>query len=528
MGKKLKTKNRSVSEAEDYIYDPKDFEDKGDIVPNEFLQEGEYNIEQVMDMKIENGKKLYLIKWDGFPHSQNTWEPVEHLTKVLYMVEQFEDEYAKKKSMQEEDFSYLIQEDHPKEEVIFKKKKLKKLDEPVDGEEFIIKKRKLDSTENGSNSYEKRIVSKEDADEEGLNEGMMEISYDKSELDKPQKKEKKKLTKPFLPKASSVKDQDLTTMEELEDRLFKGNDEDIFRFLEKDTREVDKFGGIEDEEIISEKKVKNKEETKEPTIEIKSQKPQARSLKAILAKKQSSNITSHTSSKISSKKKDKTGGFRNKDKPKTIVSIKPGKDSGLLFLVEWQRRGDGVQPASSYVTSEDMKMHDPYFLIDFYESKLVRINKHKKSKQAKAASKTMEIERFNDNVPGKDNPNPIESQIIPIQDQPQLATTPTPDKNINKEQSPKIKDPNTSRMLEELDQHMSQPDQDFLHFDGSEEAMLTSLIQSDDKETKEGEGYISIEKATESSEHGNDNRGLTNEKGNKDKESQGDLVSVGS
>jgi hypothetical protein len=35
-------------------------------------------------------QKLYFIKWVGYSSKENTWEPVEHLSNVVYMVEEFE------------------------------------------------------------------------------------------------------------------------------------------------------------------------------------------------------------------------------------------------------------------------------------------------------------------------------------------------------------------------------------------------------------------------------------------------------
>ncbi|OCT53620.1 hypothetical protein CLCR_11418 [Cladophialophora carrionii] len=39
----------------------------------------EYNVESIQDHKWVKGQLLYFIKWQGYPASQNTWEPEEHL-----------------------------------------------------------------------------------------------------------------------------------------------------------------------------------------------------------------------------------------------------------------------------------------------------------------------------------------------------------------------------------------------------------------------------------------------------------------
>jgi len=41
-----------------------------------------YNIENILDIKVENRKKLYLIKWEGYGDEYNTWEPFENLVSA--------------------------------------------------------------------------------------------------------------------------------------------------------------------------------------------------------------------------------------------------------------------------------------------------------------------------------------------------------------------------------------------------------------------------------------------------------------
>jgi len=36
-------------------------------------------VEKILRMKTVKGKRVFYIKWKGFPDSDNTWEPEEHL-----------------------------------------------------------------------------------------------------------------------------------------------------------------------------------------------------------------------------------------------------------------------------------------------------------------------------------------------------------------------------------------------------------------------------------------------------------------
>jgi hypothetical protein len=51
-----------------------------------------YDVEKILAKKYEAGRLLYLVKWLDYPESQNTWEPLTHLTEVPELIEEFEKE----------------------------------------------------------------------------------------------------------------------------------------------------------------------------------------------------------------------------------------------------------------------------------------------------------------------------------------------------------------------------------------------------------------------------------------------------
>jgi chromodomain protein Y len=49
-----------------------------------------YTVEAILDKKLINGATHYLVKWKDYSKHQNTWEPLNHLTNVKWMIENYE------------------------------------------------------------------------------------------------------------------------------------------------------------------------------------------------------------------------------------------------------------------------------------------------------------------------------------------------------------------------------------------------------------------------------------------------------
>ena len=46
--------------------------------------------EAITKKRLKKGKTEYLVKWKGFSERENTWEPVENLGNVEWVIREFE------------------------------------------------------------------------------------------------------------------------------------------------------------------------------------------------------------------------------------------------------------------------------------------------------------------------------------------------------------------------------------------------------------------------------------------------------
>lgn len=63
--------------------------------------EQEYEVEKVLGKALVDGKEHYLIKWKGYPTSENTWEPTKHLRNAQQMIKDYHRENPRTEGRQD-------------------------------------------------------------------------------------------------------------------------------------------------------------------------------------------------------------------------------------------------------------------------------------------------------------------------------------------------------------------------------------------------------------------------------------------
>ncbi|XP_039752835.1 uncharacterized protein LOC120628522 isoform X1 [Pararge aegeria] len=76
---------------------------------------GEYVVEKILAKRFNPRRKHYeyLLKWEGYPHEQNTWEPVENMETCKHLLEAFEKQLARQKELKALRAQQQQQQQHP-------------------------------------------------------------------------------------------------------------------------------------------------------------------------------------------------------------------------------------------------------------------------------------------------------------------------------------------------------------------------------------------------------------------------------
>ena len=62
-----------------------------------FLEDDIYNVEKILAKKrTEDGEVRYLVKWEGYGSTENTWEPPENFSGCPHVLDNFEKKLRRK------------------------------------------------------------------------------------------------------------------------------------------------------------------------------------------------------------------------------------------------------------------------------------------------------------------------------------------------------------------------------------------------------------------------------------------------
>jgi reverse transcriptase-like protein/integrase-like protein/chromodomain-containing protein/aspartyl protease len=59
----------------------------------EVADDTEYEVEQILDTRKHNKERQWLIKWKGYGHEENTWEPIKNLTNCQPLLRQYRQQH---------------------------------------------------------------------------------------------------------------------------------------------------------------------------------------------------------------------------------------------------------------------------------------------------------------------------------------------------------------------------------------------------------------------------------------------------
>ena len=325
---------------------------KNDLSNEESEEEDFYNVERILDKKtLHNGSFRYLIKWEGYPDSQNTWEPLDNLSSVKEMVDEFEDllrEKGKEKYSLEALLSTGKNDSGNKQNVL---------------NTGIYKPKKAN------------ILLNDD-----------EETY--SDLSKTQKRKK-----------ILEENEEINLLGKIQKEYQK--DQDLQEDKKERDGEDDGKGQLNIETQINQSNIE-RQMNEDKTID-----------KNIKYDKKIENFTNKKEIKGRPKKKilPLEGHFKYRDKPKEILSVRNEKDTSLRFRISWYSRPDGIIPLDSSFSNDQLREYDPLFLLDFYESKIVLCSKRKRSNSENPNSENQNaenpnLENTNEENPNEENPNP--------------------------------------------------------------------------------------------------------------------------
>ena len=93
LGKIKANPNIHISKLKRYIPNPEQFQARKTAPPPPIIiknqEEEEYEVEKIIDMKTQKGKRQFLIQWKGYGPEENQWVPESHLEHCQKLLREF-------------------------------------------------------------------------------------------------------------------------------------------------------------------------------------------------------------------------------------------------------------------------------------------------------------------------------------------------------------------------------------------------------------------------------------------------------
>lgn len=304
-----------------------------DLNDIESEEEGFYEVEEILDKKKVGAKWKYHIKWVGYGFNQTTWEPMQNLKNVDYMIEEFEKNWQapiknkqgkkppKRNSTKNQNhLSYSAVSDIIKENLqeqnqrqIFKshENNSKIIDEELPhNNQMINKKRKFN-----------KVDGEKDEDMNNASQEIKQMNY-KNLSDNNIK------STPYLNSSAMMTDNSQLSERSLHSKEINPN--------------VISSGNLKNDNKVPLSNLRNR--LNEEAIIIGDDENYAQKI---------------------------YGSFESKDVPIRLITARlVGSNNDVNCLVEWVPRDNGIKPSDSFISNKILREKCPNILLDFYESRL--------------------------------------------------------------------------------------------------------------------------------------------------------------
>ena len=316
-----------------------------------------YNVEEILDKRKSGRYYEYLIKWEGYPDEQNSWEPKKHLP--AQMVQEFEE---KSKNLQARKDVENNEETHEIQTIEDEKKTIEI--------EVVQEFETLPEKTNMNNIMDIEEVDKKPEEnlEKIINE-TMDINIDPIEnnLHDPEIIE-------TAPEEEAIKELEpvLTTMKKPEKKPSK--------VQKKAKRQAIAINPLQIEEEKTNGNAFNHSNSSIISNKIAQKNP------LVIASDQEG---------PGSNRATKYGDFRLGDRFKEIKKLRFNKRLKMVYaVVEWKAREDGFVPLTSKINLEHLKTNIPNETINFLVNTLIALQD--KRKEIKGAFNEEDIEKNGD------------------------------------------------------------------------------------------------------------------------------------